>query len=82
MAIKIEIYLPEETTEMMDDTEGLILGIGDLVSVNYGNTKIDEFNLESLKSFIIIRDEEIPPAENFVDTDAFLLIPMESENDD
>ncbi|MFI5405142.1 MAG: hypothetical protein ACHQ1D_01375 [Nitrososphaerales archaeon] len=82
MALKIEIYLPTETTDKISEVEDLVLAIGDLLSLSHGNIEPDEFDLDILKSFIIIKDEEIPAPENFVDQDMFLLIPVESEDNE
>jgi hypothetical protein len=83
MSLKLEIYLPTETVEELDQLQDLVLEIGNVVSQNYGNPAFEgEFDLDTLKSFIIIKDEELPLAENFVDTDMYLVIPVESEDNE
>jgi len=54
--------------------------VGDLLANKYGNeVPEDDFKLEELSSFIIIKDEVIPNAENFENEDMFLVIPIEGE---
>jgi hypothetical protein len=77
MSLKLEIYLPNENADFINHLESLITGIGDLVSVDYGNlSPEDDFNLENLKSFIIIKNEELPAPENFQNTDMYFIIPI------
>lgn len=82
MSLKFEIYLPKETIEDIENVQDLILGLGDLLSVDYGNSPPEDFGLEELNSFIIITDEELPDPENFENMDMFFVIPIESEDSD
>lgn len=83
MPLKIEIYLPAESVDYITDTDDLqvfITQVGDLLANKYGNeVPEDDFKLEELSSFIIIKDEVIPNAENFENEDMFLVIPIEGE---
>ena len=79
MALKIEIYLPNESSEEISKVESLVLAIGDLLSLSHGNIEPDEFDLNTLNSFIIIENGQIPEPESFVEGDMFLLIPIEGD---
>ena len=76
----MEIFLPEETVDRLDELESFINTVGDLLAETHGNIRPEnDFDLEKLRSFIIIRDEEIPRAENFLNQDMFLIIPIKEE---
>ena len=80
MSLKLEIYLPNEFTDNLEPVENLITEIGDLLAQHYGNDILEEeFNLNKLNSFIVITDSEIPVAENFINQDMYLVIPIEGE---
>ena len=78
MALKIEIFLPKENTDdLSDKIQSTVLSIGDVLSVDFGNTQPeDQFDLDNLNSFIIIKDEELPNPENFVEEDLYFVIPI------
>lgn len=84
MSLKLEIYLPKETVYEMDSVEQLVLDVGDLLAKEYGNPAPNgqKFDLEDLKSFIVIRDDELPDPEKFQEEDLFLVIPLEGEKDE
>lgn len=82
MALKIEIFLPKESADYIEESADLqqyISELGDVTANRYGNKMEEEFALDELDSFIIIRDEELPNSENFENTDMFLVVPIESE---
>ena len=80
MSLKLEIYLPNEFTDNLEPVENLITEIGDLLAQHYGNDILEEeFNLNKLNSFIVITDSEIPVAENFINQDMYLVIPIEED---
>ncbi len=77
MSLKLEIFLPTETTDRIEHLDNFLIAIGDLISIDYGNDMPkDDFDLKNLKSFIIIKDEELPSPENFQDTDMYFVIPI------
>jgi len=80
MSLKLEIYFPKETVENLTNLESIILDIGDLLAQNYGSVQTEEkFDLEDLKSFIIIRDGNVPVPESLEQEDCYLVIPIEEE---
>jgi len=80
MSLKLEIYLPNEFADNLEPVENLITEIGDLLAQHYGNDILEEeFNLNKLNSFIVITDSEIPVAENFINQDMYLVIPIEED---
>jgi hypothetical protein len=83
MPLKIEIFLPNESVDFVDESEDLqnfFIKVGDYLAQNYGNEDPEgEFNLADLVSFIIIKDEELPNPENFEDTDMYFIIPIEGD---
>lgn len=81
MALNINIYLPKEDVDNLQSLHEFVTFIGDFVSKNFGNKMPnDEFSLEDLDSFIIIKDEKLPKLESFEDIDMFLIIPIKDEN--
>lgn len=84
MNLKLEIYLPGKFLYQVEEFEDLVLGIGDLLAKDYGNESPDgeKFDLEDLKSFIIIKEDEIPAPENFQDEDLFLVIPLKDDENE
>lgn len=79
MALRISIYLPEASIERTSEWEDLVISLGDIVSVGFGNNlqelESQEKELEDLKSFIIINEADLPSPENF--EGKVLIIPVE-----
>lgn len=78
MALKIEIFLPKETTDnLTEEVQETILELGNLLGTSFGNEQPeDDFDLDSLNSFIIIRDENIPNPKKFEEEDMYFVIPI------
>jgi len=77
MALKLEIYLPTATVDDFELIEDLCSDIGDILGEKFGNTQPEgDFALDSLNSFIIIKDDELPAPENFPDQDMYFVIPI------
>ena len=51
--------------------------MGDYIAHTHGNEVPEgEFDISGLNSFIIIKDDELPDPEKFVDEELFLVIPI------
>ena len=83
MSLKLEIYLPNETVDnLTEKLQIYVNSLGDLTGQEYGNSEPSEdFDLSALNSFIIIKDEELPAPENFVDMDMYFVIPLGENNE-
>jgi len=82
MSLKLSIFLPNESLETADSLQNFISDIGDaLVEYGFGNDisteKVNETELDTLNSFIIISAEQNSVLENL--RDAYLIIPVNSE---
>lgn len=84
MSLKFEIFFPKESIYEMESMEGIVLDIGDLLAKNFGNDAPngEKFDLEDLKSFIVIREDELPNPEKFQEEDLFLVIPLKDEDNE